>query len=325
MHIELSGGRAVKRVVYGLYSAIGGDRAVWSASRQRLRILAYHGICADHLANERWIPPYFVTRSAFEYQMAYLRRHASVLPLREAIDRIRANDLPDRAVSVTFDDGYANNLHVAQPILQAYGVPATIFLATAYLESGDLFPYDRVSLIDLATEGRAWKTGGALLDYATNPLDRVVDRIEEWWHTASASISRAQVDTLRPLRAEEIAQFDADLIDFGAHTDRHCILRNEVAERRRREITISIEKTSALIGRPVRLFSYPNGQPGDYGEEDKCVLRQAGIHAAVTTTPASNRASYDLLELSRYSIGLGHSGPAFAAEVTGFRSLLGRR
>jgi peptidoglycan/xylan/chitin deacetylase (PgdA/CDA1 family) len=315
----------VKRVVYGLYSALGGDRAVWSTSRQRLRILAYHGICADHLGNERWMPPYFVTRSAFEHQMAYVRRHASVLPLAEAIDRLRANDLPDRAVSITFDDGYANNLHLAQPILQTHRVPATIFLATRYLETGQLFPYDRVNLIDLLTEGRARTASPALLDYGTNPLDRVVNRIEQWWPTASAFLSPAHIDTLRPLRVEELARFDTDLIDFGAHTDMHCILRNEVAERRRREITVSIEKTSAMTGRPVRLFSYPNGQPGDFGEEDKRVLRHAGIDAAVTTTPASNRASCDLLELRRYSIGLGHSESAFAAEVTGFRTLLGRR
>ncbi|PYR65755.1 MAG: hypothetical protein DMF88_18710 [Acidobacteria bacterium] len=85
----------MKRIVYATYSAAGGDRLVWRLASRRLRILAYHGICDDELARERWVPPYFVTRSAFDAQLAYLKRHACVRPLSEVPDPEEVRDTRD--------------------------------------------------------------------------------------------------------------------------------------------------------------------------------------------------------------------------------------
>jgi peptidoglycan/xylan/chitin deacetylase (PgdA/CDA1 family) len=314
----------VKRLGYGVYAATRCDRLVWRLSRKRLRVLAYHGVCEDEFAGEWWMPPYFVTRSAFSQQMEYLRRHACVMSLDDAISRMSANDLPDRAVAITFDDGYANNLHVAHPILKMHDVPATIFLATGYVERGSLFPYDRVRLIDQVTNGRAWHANNGrrpLLSYRSHPIDHVIERVEEWWPTAHRRLTAPQIETLRPLCADELSAFDDRLVRFGAHTHSHCILRNETADRRSVEILTSIRKTSALARRPVEVFSYPNGQRGDYDERDKQTIRSAGIRVAVTSTPGTIGHHDDRLELRRYSVGLGHTLPSFAAEITGLRAL----
>jgi peptidoglycan/xylan/chitin deacetylase (PgdA/CDA1 family) len=321
----------MKRLGYRLYSGARCDRLMWATRRKRLRILAYHGVCEDHLAAEPWMPPFFVTRSAFEYQMRYLTRHAHVLPLSDAVQLMEHDRLPDKAASVTFDDGYANNLHVAYPTLKALAVPATIFLATAYRHSDDLFPFDRITLIDLMSQGRAWRGDEArrpLVAYANHPLDVVLDRAQPWWEETLAGLSAEQIATLRPLTAEEIDAFDPRLIEFGAHTHTHCILRNENPARRVHEITESIRQTTALTGRPTQLFSFPNGRPTDFGERDKAALRSAGMKAAVSTTSGTNSRTSDRFALARYSLGLCHTPSSFTAEVTGFRpaimSLLGR-
>ena len=315
----------MKRIVYATYSAAGGDRLVWRLASRRLRILAYHGICDDELARERWVPPYFVTRSAFDAQLAYLKQHACVLPLSEAVARLRGHDLPARAVSITFDDGYANNLYAAYPILKKYGIPATIFLATAYMDSGELFPFDRVQLIEHLMRGHATahREAPSLRDYETAPLDDVRRRIDDWWHRWGSPLTADQVTTLRPLRRDEMAGFSGGLVEFGAHTHSHCILRNETEARRRAEIRESILRVADLTGRTPTLFSYPNGKPTDFGEDDKQVLRGARIAAAVTTTAGSNRRDRDLLELRRYSVGLLHTPQSFAAALTGVQTLLG--
>src|ERR1017187_5153905 len=103
------------RILYNSFSKTGGDKLLWKLDARRLRILCYHGICEDRLAKEAWVPLYFVTRSAFEKQLQYLRRNAHVLPLEEAVARLRSGTLPARCVCLTFDDGYANNLDVAYP------------------------------------------------------------------------------------------------------------------------------------------------------------------------------------------------------------------
>ena len=83
----------------------------------------------DRLRGEPWMPSYFVTRSAFEAQLQYLAQNATVLPLSQAVQRLAEGALPPGTVSLTFDDGYGNNLQLAQPLLKRYGMTATVFLA----------------------------------------------------------------------------------------------------------------------------------------------------------------------------------------------------
>ena len=63
----------------------------------------------------------------------------NVLPLPEAVERLRAGSLPDRAAAITFDDGYADNCVVALPILRQHGMHATFFVATAFMDGGRMF------------------------------------------------------------------------------------------------------------------------------------------------------------------------------------------
>ena len=82
-------------------------------------------------------------------------------------------------------------------------------------------------------------------------------------------LGREQEETLRPLTLEEIQRFDSSLIELGANSHTHCILGNESRKRRDWEIRTSIRKVSEWSGRQVRLFSYPNGEPGDFDEDDE--------------------------------------------------------
>jgi peptidoglycan/xylan/chitin deacetylase (PgdA/CDA1 family) len=44
--------------------------------------------------------------------------------------------LADPLACITFDDGHADNFHIALPILQGHGLPATFFIATGFLDGG---------------------------------------------------------------------------------------------------------------------------------------------------------------------------------------------
>jgi peptidoglycan/xylan/chitin deacetylase (PgdA/CDA1 family) len=306
----------VKQALFRTYSLLGGDRLAWALRPGALRILCYHGLCDDALAKNPWVPDYFVTQSAFDAQLGYLRQRAHVLPLAEAFVRLRDGSLPPRAVSITFDDGYANNLTLAYPVLQKYGLPATIFLSTAYIESGDLFPFLKLKLIRLS----GYVDANERRQYKTSPLDHIVQRINERWPEVGKSLTADQLRTLRPMTPDEVRATDPQLIEFGAHTHTHCILGNESRERREQEIRSSIDKVERWTGRPVRLFAYPNGERGDYGEMDKEVLRSRGIQAAVTATAGANNRWCEPFELKRYPVGLYHDSADFRAEVTGFRT-----
>lgn len=75
----------------------------------------------------------------FENFLAFLARWFNVLPLSEAVNRLRDRSLPPAAASLTFDDGYADNLTVALPLLKRHGMAATVFVATGFLNGGRMW------------------------------------------------------------------------------------------------------------------------------------------------------------------------------------------
>lgn len=302
---------------------MGVDRLVWKLDTNRLRILCYHGVCEDRLAGEPWMPSYFVTRSAFEAQLQYLHSNARVLSLRESISRLQDGSLPPRAVSITFDDGYANNLHLAYPLLRKYRLPATVFLSSRYVESDELFPFLKLKLIRLGLQA-AGKDPATypLPEYKSSAVDAVRESAGRWWTDLGLQLSEDQRQTLRAMTTEEVRALDSELIELGAHSHTHCILRNESRERRGQEIRTSIEKVAEWTGQTVRWFSYPNGERGDFDQADKDALRAEGILAAVSGIGGANNARADLLELRRYPVTLQHDDSRFRAELMGFRNAL---
>lgn len=99
-----------------------------SARRPTSRILTYHSIGYRRYAMN-------VTPGEFADQMAWLAEQQSVIPLADA-----ARGVP--GVAITFDDGYADNLEHAVPVLQRLKLPATIFIVTGHI--GGTLPGERV-------------------------------------------------------------------------------------------------------------------------------------------------------------------------------------
>lgn len=106
--------------------------------RGRLTVLTYHQVKdpADDFST--------VSTPGFRQQMQFLKDYYQVLPLSEAINRLRQRGTSDRYVAITFDDGYADNARIAAPILRSLGLPATFFVSTDLISSTRPFPHDIV-------------------------------------------------------------------------------------------------------------------------------------------------------------------------------------
>jgi peptidoglycan/xylan/chitin deacetylase (PgdA/CDA1 family) len=89
-----------------------------------------------------------VTPEHFAEHLEVLRRYARPMRLRELSRALRhGNTLPDRSVIITFDDGYADNLHNGKPLLERYDVPATFFLASGYIGHERGFWWDELNAL----------------------------------------------------------------------------------------------------------------------------------------------------------------------------------
>lgn len=78
--------------------------------------------------------------SEFEAQLEHLAQHHHVMSLDDAVTSLGLGR-PEQGVVLTFDDGTADFVDHAVPLLVRYGMPATLFAATSFIESGEPFPW----------------------------------------------------------------------------------------------------------------------------------------------------------------------------------------
>ncbi len=267
-------------------------------------ILLYHRVTT--LANDPWtlaVPP-----KAFAAQMAMLARHTTCLPLPEFLERRAAGSLPQNATAVTFDDGYADNLHEALPLLECYGVPATVFILTGFVGSETEPWWDRLEQAVFATpelpdgielaagETRiGWTRPAAGRDDAdrhalhqalyeaiigldTEPREAAL--LGLWRQLGAAPKLRP---SHRPLTLDELHELAAhELITIGAHTRTHPQLAAIPADRQAEELATSKATLETWLGRTVDLVAYPHGAHDD----TTCRLAaELGFRAGFTTEP----------------------------------------
>jgi peptidoglycan/xylan/chitin deacetylase (PgdA/CDA1 family) len=113
-----------------------GARSVRLAVKQILKrfhpgavILLYHRV--TEVDTDPW--QLCVTPRHFAEHLEVLRKHFNIVTLQKLALSLKDGKLPHRAVVITFDDGYADNLVNAKPTLEEYDAPATIFITTGYL------------------------------------------------------------------------------------------------------------------------------------------------------------------------------------------------
>ncbi|MCA1558002.1 MAG: polysaccharide deacetylase family protein, partial [Acidobacteria bacterium] len=97
--------------------------------RERLLILGYHGVSLED--EHEWDASLYMSQEDFASRLEILKReNYSVLPLREAVELLYKNELPERSVSLTFDDGYYDFYRQAYPVIRDYNFPVTVYLTT---------------------------------------------------------------------------------------------------------------------------------------------------------------------------------------------------
>ena len=289
-----------------------------------LRILTYHGVCADGLAGEAWLPRHFVTEGCFARQMRILSDLGHIVHLPDAMTGLEhGRPLREPGFAVTFDDGHACTLRHAIPIMQQLGIRATFFVATGHIDHGEGFLSDRLGLLGGLPRRVTADMRPQLRFFVESPgrpkrvpHDEVKALVDEYWPTAAGRLDPRSVEALRPASWVELSDLHDSGHEVAAHTVSHVILGQETRQRREAEIVGSIRRVREHVSR-CDGFAYPNGGPGDFDGHDVDVLRREGARYAVTTTPGRCASPLDMYRLPRTSIGLGHDDHTFALEMSG--------
>lgn len=277
-------------------------------------ILMYHSIDNRNGRSDVW--GLSVSPDNFASQIEALVSEREVVPLEEIGRCVRAGYVPERYVAITFDDGYANNLAVAKPILEHYGAPATVFLMTAtfnelcfwwdrleriIMEADSLPPTLCVPLPDRTLEIMAGKKSrtkvhfdiwSRLRELAPDDRERAIAHLAGMLHVQSEN------PALRPLTISELRELDG-VISIGAHTHNHPSLPRLDGGELLREIADSKAICESFLNRPVTTFAYPFG---DYDDKARSAVAEAGLALACTTAGKPVQAGGDCLTLPRIAV-----------------------
>lgn len=293
---------ALIRAAGTLTSAVGrGGRG--------LLVLIYHRVL--DAPDVMW--PDTIRAPQFAAQMDLLAECFNVLPLSEALARLQSRSLPPRAVSVTFDDGYADNLTVAAPIMRERGVRATVFIATDYLDGGIMFndaiaeamrrapAHFDLSDLDLGVlelcDDHARRTAVSRLIGETKyrpPAERYAMAMEMLRRAGGADQFTLMLTT------KQLCQLRDGGVEIGAHTATHPILTRVDPVAARNDMAQSKSVLESILKQPVRVFAYPNGRPGqDYDARHVSMARDIGFSAAVSTAWGAAHLNCDLHQIPR--------------------------
>ena len=285
----------------------------WPWHRQALTILTFHRVLRAPDALRLGEP----VAAKFGLQMRWLARHFSVLPLTEAVDRLRRGALPSRACCITFDDGYADNLTVALPILERYRLPATVFVATGYLDGGRMFndavvdavAHAAATTLDLRELGLG-RYSLATMEQRRTSVAAILERLKyrpptERDADIEGLVKLAGCGALPRdimLTSAQVTELSRRGVEIGGHTVAHTILTTLDDDRARQEMATGKRQLETITGRPVRAFAYPNGRPNrDYAARHAAMAREVGFDLAVTTASGVANPASDVFQLPRFT------------------------
>lgn len=265
--------------------------------------------------------PKEIDAARFDQICRWLKSWFTVLPLDEAIARLKAGSLPARALSITFDDGYADNHEVAMPILKRHRLSATFFIATGYLDGGRMWNDTVIEAIRNCKPAKLVLGEFQAFENCQDavPVQSVIEKrtaIEtilghiKYIPVADREIVTASIarqcgsdlpDNLM-MTSEQVIEMRRAGMLIGAHTVTHPILAKLDASKKIKEISESKQYLESLLQEKVGLFAYPNGKPNlDFQARDAELIRKLGFDAALTTAWGAVDSKSDLMQLPRFT------------------------
>lgn len=296
-------------------------------ARSDLTILLYHGVYDGRRNGIVNSNGKHIDAAEFRRQIAAVRSRCLVLSMDEVAALALAGEpWPEKAVAVTFDDGFANNRTIAADILDELGAPATFYVCPGMIGGREMFWVDRLedcfnrterTAVSLTLDGELRRFDLTTTAQRSGALDVVKSVCKRSPETETAAILDAVAVATgvtpscdawphyAPMTWRQVRELaDNPLFIVGGHTMHHTILTARPIERARCDMHVCQKLLEYNLGAPVRHFSYPEGQPNHYDEAVIDALRAEGVVCSPSAVHGFNPPGSDLFHLKRVMVGL---------------------
>jgi peptidoglycan/xylan/chitin deacetylase (PgdA/CDA1 family) len=301
------------------------------------RVLMYHRFGADG-------DPRRLSARDFAQQLDYLTRHFRVRRLGDVVRWLQeGRALEPRTVVLTVDDGYADFVEFAYPLLQRYAVPATVFVVADFLDQQLWLWFDairfilegaRATRLDMRLDGQTIRLAlstPAERDRAWVTVCDPCSRMDTARRTAAIAHLQHVLDVPLPARPpagyeamtwDDAARLDRTLVEIGSHTCTHPVLSRCTTEEIDLELRESKRRIEARLGVDVNAFAYPHGEPADYDERAIRAVEAAGYACATVAHGGLLHRGANRFRLERLSAAT--DAVQFRSTVNGLEFLANR-
>jgi len=303
-----------KQKILQTWGLLGGYKIARWLTRATPKILMYHRFSLS--------PRYgYVHREIFEKQVAYLHRYFNVISMGSLLNYTRESKSPPKnTVVITVDDGYLDFYDIAYPILKKYGMPATFFVPTRFIDGEFWLWPDRIRyILDNSTGVSIQNVPGAeevqyecLTDQCRLHLWKQVialllsleeEEKKQWLHAFAEKqgvlLPDRPKEYYRAVSWNHVRELHSNNIEIGSHSMTHPSLARMQEGALLHELQGSFDVIADNTGQAPACFCYPNGQPYDYTEAIKMHLKDIGYRGAVTAF-YDRHINEDIYELRRF-------------------------
>lgn len=276
-----------------------------------LTVLLYHRV----LRQPDPLMPQVPDVATFNHQISALAHVFRIMALDEALMRLREGTLPPRALCITFDDGYLDNIQVAVPVLRNNGVSATFFVATGFLDGGRMMHDTVVEAVrrlpsqecDLTWIGLGMRSISDI-DSRVRLVDEFVGKIKYLPQLEREAASERLAHKVGHQLPDDLMMSSDDLrrmvdsgMSVGCHTHDHPILSMVDSDEAWTQIVKSRDAVAAATGVAPTLFAYPNGKPNiDYRAEHVAMVKKAGFSGAASVSFGTASRDSDHFQVPRF-------------------------
>jgi peptidoglycan/xylan/chitin deacetylase (PgdA/CDA1 family) len=277
-----------------------------------------------------------VSPQHFEEHLQVLQANWRVMPLSEMVHSLKQGNIPNRSIALTFDDGYADNIEVALPLLEQYKLPATFFLTSInqgpfwwdslevlllsepHLPTTFLLPFDGGS-VDLAEEATLtddmryqhtlWKPlemepptkRARLYLHLWQQLRPLAPEQQETFLQTLYLQNKVAPNDLNEVSSQQQLQVlhNHPLIEVGAHTAQHPALGMHPAPFQQEQIGRNKAALEALFQQKIATLAYPYGH---YNGDSMQIAEQLTFEAAFTTNPEPLTRRSHRFQLGRFQV-----------------------
>ncbi len=321
-----------------------------------IAVLTYHRIAVPNdSARPYYDPVISATPESFQTQIKLLAQRFQILTLQELLC-LQAGDQPHKyfkkpGVLITFDDGYRDNFEIALPLLQSYGVPATFFITTKFLEDPGLPWWDHVAYVlkttnvptlclerfkgdkepfhvglgpDASTDARA-RAVRTVIDHFLD--DSIADH--PWFLDQLNTQAEVEIDPRAAGRElfmgwDEVREVSRAGMSIGSHGHTHLALAKLDEVMQRIELTISRTLLKNGTGKEVQALAYPFGWNQTYSTCTQKLAAEVGYHLGFSSMEGINTLASlrrEPMGLRRLNVGTGDSALLLRARFLSYGTL----